>query len=81
MPTVFSKLRTTLRIDRWMWITLVCVPLGLAGCCSMDHFRGEGFNDDSGQAFGAVRKPDRDIEFWGFSNKSREIERNLGASE
>lgn len=60
---------------------LACLCAGIlvpvAGCKT--DFRGDGFNDPVGESVGQLRAPDRhNKEKWGFSNKSREIEENLG---
>jgi len=53
--------------------------LGLPGCSSW-NLRGDGFDDtETSNELRRYRKPDKDVEFWGFSNKARDIERSLGA--
>jgi hypothetical protein len=77
----FAQLNQMLRIDRWSSIALVVVCLGLGGCCST-NWRGEGFAEEPAQAdVDQMRRPDPDVKFWGFSNKGRDIERHLGATE
>ena len=50
----------------------------LAGCKDVNNLRGEGFKPDPGIEVGQYRPGDRDSEFDGFSNKARQIERNVG---
>jgi hypothetical protein len=56
--------------------------LGLSGCTPLERLRGEGFHDRSMEK--AIRETDespkpskKPQEFWGFSNKAREIESNF----
>ena len=66
------------RLAVWV-VVLGCA--GLSGCCQWPNLMGPHFQHDeffeSGQK---LRKPDRDNEFFGASNKAREIESNLGVS-
>ncbi len=42
-------------------------------------FRGEPFSDDAAFDWaGNVRKPNDDSDFFGFSNKARQVEKDLG---
>jgi len=60
-------------------VALVC--LGLSGCSSW-NLRGAGFKDDSMSAtVRQARPPTGNTEFWGFSNKARQIEQDCGVGE
>ncbi len=60
----------------WLAVTLV-LALGISGCKSWD-MRGEGFADDDMASSARDARPEkRDIEYWGYSEKARQIERNL----
>jgi hypothetical protein len=74
-----SNLTTMLRITRWLGLGLVAACLGLSGCNSLESLRGEGFKDSSSEQVRRFRESDGDTQFLGFSNKAREIERDLGA--
>ena len=66
----------------WMFLLAVALCVGLSGCSSLDRLRGDGFHDNSmGEAIResepapkATKKPQ---EFWSFSNKAREIEKDF----
>jgi hypothetical protein len=66
-------------ITRRLGLGLVAACLGLPGCASWDNLRGEGFNDSSSQTMRQYRQTDPDTNFWGFSNKARDIEKDFGA--
>ena len=59
----------------------ILMPVGLVtGGCNQPGIRGNAFpHDETFQWSGTVRPPDNDIECFGFSNKARKIEQNLGA--
>jgi hypothetical protein len=58
-------------------ILLLGLAAGAAGCRS--DLRGKGFEEDPDFNAGHLRAPDpHNKEKWGFSNKSRQIEENLG---
>jgi hypothetical protein len=67
------------RIARYFGVGLVAACLGVPGCASWDTLRGEGFNDSSSRTLRQYRQPDKETQFWGFSNKAREIEQDFGA--
>lgn len=67
------------RITRCFGVGLVVACLGVSGCNSWDNLRGEGFTDGTGRSLRQYRQPDSDTQFWGFSNKAREIEQDFGA--
>ncbi len=54
---------------------------GLAtGGCNQPDIRGDTFpHDETFRYSGTVRPTDDDLECFGFSNKARQIEQNLGA--
>jgi len=57
---------------------MAIVGLCLAGCTSM-NMRGDEFQHDPALELGRqMRVPDRQGEFFGFSNKARQIEGNVG---
>jgi len=79
MSSVLQQLDTKRWVRRLGCLALLTLGLGLAGCCSMPDTRGEGYNDEYTRSMRDVRRPDRDIKVWGFSNKARDIERDFGA--
>ena len=63
------------------WFLAVLVGLSLsAGCSFIDSLRGNGFHDEESDTLRAARG-DSDVRVSGFSNKARDIERDLGASD
>jgi hypothetical protein len=74
-----SNQTTMLCITRWLGLGLVAACLGLPGCNSLESLRGEGFKDPSSEQVRRFRGTDGDTPFMGFSNKARDIERDLGA--
>jgi len=81
--TALSKLRGTMR--GWDWLpalaaTVLCATI--AGCTQTKNLnlRGDGFEDNSmGETVRQARPTDKNMEYWSFSNKAREIERDFGA--
>jgi hypothetical protein len=77
-----TNLFNTLPIGRWHWGAVLVFCLALAGCCNMDvcghssedSFREDGLSGTSQQ----MRPAERNNEAFGFSNRARQIERNLG---
>lgn len=64
------------RLGRLM---LVIVCLGVAGCCKGWNLRGDGFaDDDLARMPQQMRPKEPDGQPYGFSNKARQIESNLG---
>ena len=81
MSLRFTNYRAMLRIDRCGSIAVLVACVGIGGCSSA-CLRGEGFRKDPSSAeVEAVRTPDQDVKFWGFSNKARDVERHMGAIE
>ena len=70
----------TAHLSRWILAAALLAPAAAStGCGSLD-LRGEPFAKD--EAFdwsGRVRQPDEQVELFGFSNKARQIERDVGA--
>ncbi len=65
-------------VSRGSAAVLAIVLVSLGGCARM-NLRGESFNDDDlSKAAREVRPREPNAENWGFSNKSRQIEGNLG---
>ena len=65
------------RFCRLTAMGLAC--LAMAGCTNLD-LRGEQFRDDAAFDWsGEVRQSSDQADFFGFSNKARQIERNCGA--
>jgi hypothetical protein len=55
--------------------------LGLSGCSSW-NLRGDPFADNSmSSSVRQARPPMKNAEFWGFSNKARQIEEDCGVGE
>lgn len=81
MTLRFTNYRAMLRIDRCGSIVALIVCLGIGGCAT-SGLRGEGFRKAPSTAEAdAARAPDQDVRFWGFSNKARDVERHMGATE
>lgn len=60
-------------------LALVIVCLGMAGCCNSWNLRGDGFPDDElAHVPQQVRPKEPTGVPYGFSNKARQIESNLG---
>lgn len=75
LPASIGKLRC----GPWCWILLIGICLAPCGCTTFD-LRGETFpHDDTFDVARRVRHDSRQSEFFGFSNKARRIEENLGA--
>jgi len=64
------------RFRPWSLAALVMCA-AMSGCCSW-NLRGEGQATDANTCR-QYRAPDKDVSIWGFSNKARDIEKNLGA--
>ncbi len=66
------------RIRQLGQLMLVVACLAVAGCCSW-NLRGDGFPEDELTSMPKHFRPtDPDGEAFAFSNKARQIERNLG---
>ncbi len=60
----------------WLAVTLV-LALGISGCKNLG-MRGEGFSDDDMASSARDVPPEKhDVEYWSYSEKARQIERNL----
>jgi len=66
---------------RWWCVAVAAVCLGLPGCANLD-LRGDPFPEDRSFDLGPRARPyARQTEFWGFTNKARQIEQNFGIHE
>ena len=66
------------RIGRWCCCAALVACLGLSGCANL-NLRGEGFADDGLSGLSRRLGPtERRQEPFVFSNKARQIDRNLG---
>ena len=75
---MLSSLPTLVETCRKGRTALVIVCLGLTGCCNWG-LRGEEFpENDLSKLPRQFRAADPDLEPFAFSNKARQIERNLG---
>jgi hypothetical protein len=69
------------RMGRLLWTALLGVSLGLPGCCSPLNLRGEGYPEDELSSWvGQFREAGDDDDAFVWSNKAKEINRNLGGS-
>ena len=69
-----------LPFGRWCCLALLAVCLGVSGCTNL-NLRGEGFPDnDLSDLAGQIRRGDQDVHSDAFSNKARQIDRNLGGT-
>ena len=60
-------------------ILLFLAFLTTPGCANL-NLRGDSFaKDETFDWTGTVRQADNEVDFFGFSNKARQIERNFGA--
>jgi hypothetical protein len=76
MLSSWSTLIKSRPIGRWCWGLVLL--LALPGCAAW-NVRGEGFRDkDSAQTFQKLRPAEPGGEAFGFSNKAKQIERELG---
>ena len=67
-----------LPLGRWLCLSVLAVCLGTAGCSPM-NLRGEPFADNELSNFaGELRHADQTGPSDAFSNKARQIDRNLG---
>lgn len=69
------------RLGRWdiVGALLLAGSMFLSGCSSLDLRGGPFARDETFNWMGRVRPADENINPFGFSNKAREIEQNLGA--
>lgn len=78
---MFSSLLTLVensQLGRWSRLALVVACLGITGCCDW-NLRGDHFAEDDLSTLPQQFRPvDPDGEPFTFSNKARQIERNLG---
>ena len=67
-----------LRLGGWCAAVAVVASLGLPGCANLD-FRGEQYDYDPMSEWGqGLRARDNQTDFFGLSNRAREIERHCG---
>jgi len=80
---MFVSLLTSLdrlRFGRWCCLAVLAVGLGVSGCTHL-NLRGEGFADnDLSNLAGQIRRGNQDVPSDAFSNKARQIDRNLGGT-
>jgi hypothetical protein len=66
------------RIGRWCCLAAMAVCLSLSGCTCL-ALRDDGFRDFQSAGWtGGMRRPDVQNEFFGASNKARQVERDCG---
>jgi hypothetical protein len=76
-PNIFHFV-TKSRLVRLGGLAMVLVSLGLSGCASW-NMRGDRFADnDLADTARSARPKGENTEFWGFSNKARQIEEDCG---
>lgn len=73
-----TNLFETLRMGRWRWGAVLVFCLTFTGCCNMDLCGGSLREDDLSAMPKQMRPAERNNEAFGFSNKAKQIERNLG---
>ena len=67
-----------LRLGGWCSAAAIVVSLGLSGCTNLD-LRGEQYQYDPMSEWGQEYRPrDNQTDFFGLSNRAREIERHCG---
>ncbi len=78
LQAVFASRTRLGRFLRQAAAAAILLCTGLTGCQSTD-LMGSGFSDNSlGDQVRGYRKPDADTEYAGVSNKSQQIEKDLG---
>ena len=66
------------RLARFCWAFAASALLAAGGCANLD-LRGESFPDDPmSDLAGRLRNVDHDAQSFAFSNKARQIDKNLG---
>lgn len=81
MSACLTVLRRALCKGCHGWFLALLLGLSLsAGCSFIDDLRGKGFHDEDSDTLRQARG-DSDAKVSGFSNKARDIERDLGASD
>jgi len=79
MGRSMSIARLTLRLTRSAWLAgLLLVGLGLAGCQQLAVDKPLLPSDPAFEWARRARSAEPNNEFWGVSNKAREIERDVG---
>ena len=76
---MFASISVTgkpLRFGSRCFAAVLVACLGLPGCANLDIGGSETADGQISDLFGPVRPADSDREFFGVSNKAREIERN-----
>jgi hypothetical protein len=78
MITMFGPLGKGLRCGRFLWRPLLLgLVIALSGCTGW-NLRGDGFDDDGlSAAARQARSEKKDRDYWSFSEKGRQIERDL----
>jgi hypothetical protein len=70
-----------MRIGFLSCCAILTLSLAISGCCSPAHLRGESYPEDELSSFiGQFRQPGGDDDAFVFSNKAKQINRNLGGS-
>ena len=74
---ILSGMRS--KCGRWCGLVAAIACLGLSSCTNLSLYREDGFRDlPSTDSIRPVSPGDGQSDFFGASNKAREIERNLG---
>ena len=60
------------------YLFLSLILIATSGCASWDQLRGENFTDREARWGESMRSAGPEGELWGFSEKARQIERNVG---
>lgn len=69
-----------LPFGRWCCLAVLAVCLGVSGCTNL-NLRGDGFTDNElSNLAGQIRGGDQTVQSDAFSNKARQIDRNLGGT-
>ena len=78
MTAILHSCGKVFQLGRWRLAAVVLV-LGLSGCAGW-NVRDEGFSEnDLSQSVRKARPQEKDVDYWSFSNKGRQIERDLHA--
>ena len=60
-------------------LAAVVLVAGISGCASWNVLDGKFSENDLSESIRMARPQEKDIEYWSFSNKGRQIERDLHA--
>jgi hypothetical protein len=77
MLSSFWQFCKRLRVGRLGWAVVIAALLGLPGCARWD-LRGQGFKEDELSGMCRQMRPREKSEPFGISNKSVQIEKDLG---